>query len=139
MIEHTFRLYDLHGELLEEANDIGLMEKIDGFVIGPTPSEKQKYPDASLMVLRQFGDPPVQYLVTTSTMVPDDVTGAAALPANVRFVGDSATFDSLKEIRGLADKTAMKFVSSSARRPVASDFVDYAMQVLEIVYKNSKE
>ena len=72
--------------------------------------------------------------------VPDDVTGAAAeLAANVRFVGDSATFSALPDIRKLAEQTAQKFAGSAARRPVGSDFTDFGMQVLALVYKHSKE
>ena len=72
--------------------------------------------------------------------VPDDVTGAAALPVtNVQFIGDSATFDALPEIRKLAGVTASRFSGSAARRPVESDFTDFAMQALALVYKASQE
>jgi hypothetical protein len=72
------------------------------------------------------------------------VTGAAAEAiANVRFVADSATFESLPEIRELAKKFETKFGESTTGspkpRPRSGDFVDYAMQILAIIYKNSKE
>jgi len=141
-ISHQYRLYTTDGVLVESASDMDDFTKLNGFVRKPSASELINYPDIAFMVVPNAGKNPEFYVTHKSryTGVPDDVTGAASEPVtNVQFVGDSATFESLPDIRKLAGQVSMQFASSASRRPVASDFTDFAMQVLAIVYKNSKE
>ena len=153
----TYAYWDIDGDMMDSAFDFFHLY-LPGFVRPASADFKETHKAGSGHIIFEVfnSDKKTIGYVTSSTnreasfmaddirrrmgTVPDDVTGAAAPPVtNVQFIGDSATFDALPEIRKLAGQTAARFQSNVSRRPVESDFTDFAMQALALVYKASQE
>lgn len=137
--------YSIDGNFIGRVDDT-LALPLEGWAVQPSPEEELPIEVTrrhSFMWIVDPKDLKQRRGYVVMVHVPDDKTGWAKESViqtpdpNVQFVGDSAVLDSLPKIKQLSSTYAAKYMGTM--RASGGDFTQFAMEVLAIVYNQSKE